>query len=245
MAKESEETQQLQSLTSEAAAGVVRGKFGNFPVRWVLLFLVGAFVFQAIRVFWASGLVNSGQKDVNLDSGNEETRVSDGNGEERKVVFFTGSDDPWRGRLWFREVRNGFVGGSEFENRINEIRAMAREAREKAKLDSTGYVDGGKTGIELEVESELENFRKPGSKMFIKKYSFKGVSPPGGSDDPSITRIKNSSSAVEEGSITNGSVDRDSVDLLDKGPNIGNGKAKENLGKGNEVAKPESGNGNV
>ncbi|KAE9453232.1 hypothetical protein C3L33_14871, partial [Rhododendron williamsianum] len=197
VAKESEETQELQSLTSEAAAGVVRGKFGNFPIRSVLLFLVGAFVFQAICAVWVSGLVNSARKDENLDSGSEETRISelgvDGNGEERSVVFLTGSDDPLGGRLWFRQVGNGFVGGSEFEKKINEIRAMARAAREKERLDSAGNVDGVKTGIELEVESELDNFRKslpkssekaqenvkkPGSIMFKQKYPFNEVAKP-------------------------------------------------------------------
>ncbi|XP_058203210.1 uncharacterized protein LOC131317674 [Rhododendron vialii] len=197
VAKESEETQELQSLTSEAAAGVVRGKFGNFPIRSVLLFLVGAFVFQAICAVWVSGLVNSARKDENLDSGSEETRVSelgvDGNGEERSVFFLTGSNDPLGGRLWFRQVRNGFVGGSEFEKKINEIQAMAREAREKERLDSAGNVDGVKTGIELEVERELDNFRKslpkssekaqenvkkPGSIMFKQKYPFNEVAKP-------------------------------------------------------------------
>lgn len=246
------------------------------------MFSVGAFIFQAIRAVWASGLVNSDQKDENLDSGRE-TRVSesglDGNGEEISVVFLRGSDDPLRGRLWFRQVGNGFVGGSVFEERINEIRAMAREAREKERLDSIvngdDNVDGVRTGIDMEVYSELVNLRKSLQKTSEKAKDEKKplvsrktdelrsplITPkklrsplsnlpdkPKGfnsSDKRSITRNTNSSSVVEGGSIRNESVDCENVDLLDKGHKLGNGKAKENFGNGNRVAKLESGNGST
>lgn len=239
------------------------------------MFLVGAFIFQAIRAVWASGLVNSDQKDENLDSGRE-TRVSesglDGNGEEISVDFLRGSDDPLRGRLWFRQVGNGFVGGSVFEERINEIRAMAREAREKERLDSIvngdDNVDGVRTGIDMEVYSELVNLRKSLQKTSEKAkdenkplmsrktdelrsplITQKNLRSPlsnlwdkpkgfNSSDNPSITRNTNSSSVIEGGSIRNESVDCKSVDC-ENADLLDKGHKL-----GNERAKENFGNGN-
>ncbi|GMP56844.1 hypothetical protein CsSME_00021163 [Camellia sinensis var. sinensis] len=296
------------------------GKFSTGSVIKVGLYLVGAFVFQTICAVWVFGSADSDYEDGNLDSKGKTSVLElglNGDNEGKSSVLLNGSGNLLNAELGFEQGGIGYVGGSELEERIVEIQAMARDARESERLKSkaNGLDNDGvvKTGIEKEVDSRLVKLRKRlqnsseklspvfpvnflikdsevedgvdgGSLdpkdvndplMFKKKYQFRSPSailrdkPKGfqGSEDH-----RSRSSAIEDEPIRVGSVDKDSVNLLDKEQQLGSvslpleeerkpskeksksfqttrkklGKerAKTRLGKENGVAKPEPGIGN-
>ncbi|GFZ21802.1 hypothetical protein Acr_29g0009640 [Actinidia rufa] len=174
-ANESEETHDLQVSEPLESSGVVSGDFGNFSTRAGIqlgLFYVGAFLFQTICAVWVFGSVGFGKKDRNLDSGGE-TRVLElgvnGNNEAKSGLLLNGSGVSISGKLGSEQ--------RELEDKISEIRAMARDARKREKSDSKVngldedededediYDDGDdsddddvevKSGIEKEVERKL------------------------------------------------------------------------------------------
>ncbi|GMP56845.1 hypothetical protein CsSME_00021163 [Camellia sinensis var. sinensis] len=295
------------------------GKFSTGSVIKVGLYLVGAFVFQTICAVWVFGSADSDYEDGNLDSKGKTSVLElglNGDNEGKSSVLLNGSGNLLNAELGFEQGGIGYVGGSELEERIVEIQAMARDARESERLKSkaNGLDNDGvvKTGIEKEVDSRLVKLRKRlqnsseklspvfpvnflikdsevedgvdgGSLdpkdvndplMFKKKYQFRSPSailrdkPKGfqGSEDH-----RSRSSAIEDEPIRVGSVDKDSVNLLDKEQQLGSvslpleeerkpskeksksfqttrkklGKerAKTRLGKENGVAKPEPGIG--
>ncbi|XP_057486249.1 stress response protein NST1-like isoform X2 [Actinidia eriantha] len=133
-ANESEVTRDLQVSEPLESSGVVSGDFGNFSTRAGIqlgLFYVGAFLFQTICAVWVFGSVGSGKKDRNLDSGGE-TRVLelgvDGNNEAKLGLLLNGSGVSISGKLGSEQ--------RELEDKISEIRAMARDARKREKSDS-------------------------------------------------------------------------------------------------------------
>ncbi|KAF5950752.1 hypothetical protein HYC85_012745 [Camellia sinensis] len=320
---EESEIQDFEISEKSGTSGVFSddlGKFSTGSVIKVGLYLVGAFVFQTICAVWVFGSADSDYKDGNLDSKGK-TRVLElglnGDNEGKSSVLLNGSGNLLNVELGFEQGGIGYVGGSELEERIVEIQAMARDARESERLKSkaNGLDNDGvvKTGIEKEVDSRLVKLRKRlqnsneklspvfpvnflikdsevedgvdgGSLdpkdvndplMFNKKYQFRSPSanlrdkPKGfqGSEDR-----RSRSSAIEDEPIRVGSVDKDSVNLLDKEQQLGSvslpleeerkpskeksksfqttrkklGKerAKTRLGKENGVAKPEPGIGN-
>ncbi|KAL7220693.1 hypothetical protein ACSBR2_013555 [Camellia fascicularis] len=323
---EESEIQDFEISEKSETSGVFSddlGKFSTGSVIKVGLYLVGAFVFQTICAVWVFGSVDSDYKDGNLDSEGK-TRVLElglnGDNEGKPSVLLNGSGNLFNAELGFEQGGIGYVGGSELEERIVEIQAMARDARESERLKSkaNGLDNDGvvKTGIEKEVDSRLVKLRKrlqnsseklspvfpvnflrkdseiedgvDGDSldpkdlndplMFKKKYQFRSPSanlsdkPKGfqGSEDR-----RSRSSAIEDEPIRIGSVDKDSVNLLDKEQQLGSvslpleeerkpskeksksfqttrkklGKerAKTRLGKENGVAKlePVIGNGMV
>ncbi|CAL5395668.1 unnamed protein product [Camellia sinensis] len=319
---EESEIQDFEISEKSGTSGVFSddlGKFSTGSVIKVGLYLVGAFVFQTICAVWVFGSADSDYKDGNLDSKGK-TRVLElglnGDNEGKSSVLLNGSGNLLNVELGFEQGGIGYVGGSELEERIVEIQAMARDARESERLKSkaNGLDNDGvvKTGIEKEVDSRLVKLRKRLQNsneklspvfpvnflikdsevedgvdggildpkdvndplMFKKKYQFRSPSanlrdkPKGfqGSEDR-----RSRSSAIEDEPISVGSVDKDSVNLLDKEQQLGSvslpleeerkpskeksksfqttrkklGKerAKTRLGKENGVAKPEPGIG--
>ncbi|XP_052208434.1 uncharacterized protein LOC127812143 [Diospyros lotus] len=254
---EGEARQGFEVSRPSETAGVLNGGFGfGYPsTRSVFklgLFLVGAFAFQTVCAVMVFGSADSDRKDGNLGTGHR-TRVLElgvnGDSKGKSSALLDGNGDLFSGKL---------------EEKIYEIQAMAREARERDRLDSksSGLEDDDdfvKTGIEKEVERKLVKLRKrlqnsreklpvfPVSHlgnedefedgvgvdsldenkplMFRKKYKFRSpstnpsIKPKGfqGSQNQTITRSKNSSSAVEDELMRKGSADNDNVDLLGEG----------------------------
>ncbi|KAL0414734.1 UNVERIFIED_CONTAM: hypothetical protein Sradi_1675100 [Sesamum radiatum] len=135
-----------------------------------------------------------------------------------------------------------YVDELEMERKIEEIRAMAREAREKERLESqtndfesedneeTNGEDLLKVGLRRrkekdEVEKgELDESGANGALLFKKKYRFKGVSgdptekPKGfiGSDDYSVNKSKESGNGEKGYELfQSGNHDNDAVSLGD------------------------------
>lgn len=146
---------------SEPAIGVTVdrnvGLLDKNPILKYGLWLAGAFVFQAVCAVWVFGSADSRSRNGDLN-GNTKDPVLDSDGNLN----------------WQLGIGNGAVyfGNVEMEREIEEIRAMAREAREKERLESKNDgldseddndVDSGKidrSGIDLEVDNRLIKLRK-------------------------------------------------------------------------------------
>lgn len=146
---------------SEPTIGVTvdrnAGLLDKNPILKYGLWLAGAFVFQAVCAVWVFGSADSGSRNGDLN-GNRKDPVLDSNGNVN----------------WQLGIGNGavYVDEVEMEREIEEIRAMAREAREKERLKSNNDgldseddndVDSGKidrSGIDLEVDNRLIKLRK-------------------------------------------------------------------------------------
>ncbi|KZV24823.1 hypothetical protein F511_26482 [Dorcoceras hygrometricum] len=144
---------------SEPTIGVaVDGSVGLLDNNTILkygLWLAAAFVFQAVCAVWVFGSADSGSRNGNLD-GNRKDPVLEvrENGQTVKLIP--------NGAVYVDEVGIG--------REIEEIRAMAREAREKERLKSKN--DGldseddddddvnDRSGIDLEVDNRLFKLRK-------------------------------------------------------------------------------------
>ena len=135
--------------SSETPATAADGIVGKLSARSVLkygAYLVGLFVFQTICSVWILGKANSDSvKDGNLDS-------SDKNSSSNKEKVLFGSD-------------------SELEMKIEEIRAMAREARRSEKnagkeggeddeFGEESLISKRRIGIEKEIGAKLSNLQK-------------------------------------------------------------------------------------
>ncbi|XP_073153780.1 uncharacterized protein [Henckelia pumila] len=135
------------------------------------LWLTGAFVFQVVCAVWVFGSADSGSRNGNLNGNREDPGVEvteNGQAESRVNLFSNGNVN------WQVGIGNGAVYGGEveMEREIEEIRTMAREAREKErhKSENDGLVredengvDAGKidrTGIDWEVDNRLIKLRK-------------------------------------------------------------------------------------
>lgn len=159
-----EEVQKLEELREEevsASAASLDGNVGILRKNQILkygLWLVGAFVFQTVCAIWVFG--SGGMDNENeILNGTEKNSLLEGDGNEKMGV------------------RNSadsliYVDELEMERKIEEIRVMAREAREKERLESKRKgldsedregTDGGKypkSGIEEEVDNRLIKLRK-------------------------------------------------------------------------------------
>ncbi|KAK4425857.1 hypothetical protein Salat_1779700 [Sesamum alatum] len=174
-AQEFEEVREVE--VSMPAGGSFDRSFGVLAKNSILkygLWLVGAFVFQTICAIWVFGPAGIDNKNELFD-GNEKKSVLEvgGNGGKSTVrVVLNGNGNGKMG------VENSalnsivYVDELEMERKIEEIRAMAREAREKERLESKTNdfesednedTNGGrslKSGIEEEVDNRLDKLRK-------------------------------------------------------------------------------------
>ncbi|KAK8511276.1 hypothetical protein V6N13_013693 [Hibiscus sabdariffa] len=166
----SEEIDKVEEIQVSESSGVIgenNGVFGKFSAHSVLKFgfgFVGIFVFQTLIAVWMTGNRNSQDKDGNLDNRSENGK----NFNNGKV----GSSS--RTMLYFDE--------SELDEKVKEIRAMAREAREIEKKESKNGNEEGdmldealssksRIGIEKEIGARLNKLEK---KLNSKRESFPG-----------------------------------------------------------------------
>ncbi|KAL4282869.1 hypothetical protein GQ457_16G030930 [Hibiscus cannabinus] len=165
-----EEIDKVEEIQVSESSGVVIGEnngvFGKFSAHSVLKFgfgFVGIFVFQTLMAVWMTGNRNSQDKDGNLDNRSENGKIFN-NGK-------VGSSS--RTMLYFDE--------SELDEKVKEIRAMAREAREIEKKESKNGDEGdmldealsskSRIGIEKEIGARLNKLEK---KLNSKRESFPG-----------------------------------------------------------------------
>ncbi|KAM3707714.1 hypothetical protein ACB098_02G045800 [Castanea mollissima] len=151
---ESVEVQEFRS--SETPATAADGIVGKLSARSVLkygAYLVGLFVFQTIFSVWILGKANSDSvKNGNLDGSDNDNRKKNSSNNKEKVLF--GSDFD-----------------SEMEMKIEEIRAMAREARRSEKnagkeggeddeFGEESVISKRRIGIEKEIGAKLSKLQK-------------------------------------------------------------------------------------
>ncbi|KAH7513366.1 hypothetical protein FEM48_Zijuj12G0192500 [Ziziphus jujuba var. spinosa] len=138
------------------------GYDGKISIRSVIkygFFFIGAFVFQTICAVWVLGSANSDKRDrnsENSDSGKGKVLLN-GNGK-----FQLANLGPHKNNV-------GYVDEWELDGKIEEIRAMAREARKSEKKEfnegSGVVVDESsnsrhRTGIEKEIGGRLKKLQK-------------------------------------------------------------------------------------
>ncbi|KAK7842381.1 uncharacterized protein LOC112030602 [Quercus suber] len=148
-----ETVEEEEFRSSETPATAADGIVGKLSARSVLkygAYLVGLFVFQTICSVWILGKANSDSvKDGNLDS-SDNNRKKNSSSNKEKVLF--GSD-------------------SELEMKIEEIRAMAREARRSEKnagkeggeddeFGEESLISKRRIGIEKEIGAKLSKLQK-------------------------------------------------------------------------------------
>lgn len=148
------EVEEFQS--SETPATAADGIVGKLSARSVLkygAYLVGLFVFQTICSVWILGKANSDSvKHGNLDGSDNDNRKKNSSNNKEKVLF--GSDFD-----------------SEMEMKIEEIRAMAREARRSEKnagkeggeddeFGEESVISKRRIGIEKEIGAKLSKLQK-------------------------------------------------------------------------------------
>ncbi|KAK4372522.1 hypothetical protein RND71_007906 [Anisodus tanguticus] len=149
------ENQELQLSEVSDPAGAVNATAGTFGKSSLLkfgLWVVGAFVFQTVCAVWVFGSADYSGKNGGLD----------GNGYKNEVLELDLKGKS-KYKLRMQSIENGgtvFVDEAEMEKKIGEIQLMAREAREKEKLESKG------SDIDEEREEEIED---SDVKMGIKK----------------------------------------------------------------------------
>uniref|UniRef100_A0A2N9I244 Uncharacterized protein n=1 Tax=Fagus sylvatica TaxID=28930 RepID=A0A2N9I244_FAGSY len=156
------EAVEVEEFTATETSATAAGDFyrdgivGKFSARSVLkygAYFIGLFVFQTICTVWILGNANSDAvKDVDLDSSDSNNRKQNSSDNIEKRLF--GSD-------------------SELEKKIEEIRAMAREARrseanvksgkeggEDDEIDEESVVSKRRIGIEKEIGAKLSKLQK-------------------------------------------------------------------------------------
>lgn len=123
------------------------------------LWIVGAFVFQTVCAVWVFGSADySGKNKCSDDNGNKNEVLEldlKGTSKHKLRMFVNGDGN--------RSIENGgtvFVDEAEMEKKIEEIQHMAREAREKERLELKG------NDVDEEQEEEIED---SDVKMGIKK----------------------------------------------------------------------------
>ncbi|KAH6769700.1 hypothetical protein C2S52_014503 [Perilla frutescens var. hirtella] len=150
--EEIQELQELQEVEVSVPAGVgIDGRIGKNQFLKYGLWFVGAFVFQTVCAVLFFG----------LDDNDNKREIVNGSGELRAKDVVLG------------ENGNGGMDGSvdvEMEKKIEEIRLMAREVRERERLQSKRNGDDGedgeeggkhvKSGIEEEVDGTMVRLRK-------------------------------------------------------------------------------------
>ncbi|XP_015062170.1 uncharacterized protein LOC107007869 isoform X2 [Solanum pennellii] len=150
----------MSELSDPSEAGnAVAGTFGK---GWLLkfgLWIVGAFVFQTVCAVWVFGSADYSGKNKSLDGNGYKNEVLEldlkGTNKHKLRMFVNGDGN--------QSIENGgtvFVDKAEMEKKIEEIQHMAREAREKERLELKG------NDVDEEKEEEIED---SDVKMGIKK----------------------------------------------------------------------------
>lgn len=174
--KEFVELRETEGLVpSNTGVGSSVGKLANNSILKYGLWIVGAFLFQTVCAVWVFGGVDD-KSEILKESGEESVKISlNGNGIGKMRLKDSGIGS------------FGYVDELEMERKIEEIRLMAREARETERLESkrggvgsedSEEVDGGKyfkSGIEEEVDNRLIKLRKKlGNKMPVISVGYSG-----------------------------------------------------------------------
>ncbi|XWS08602.1 hypothetical protein CRYUN_Cryun40dG0015900 [Craigia yunnanensis] len=170
--EETNKVEEFQVSETSGVAGENIGSFGKISVYSVLKFgfyFIGIFVFQTLIAVWVMGIGNSQDKDGKLDGFQRNNKSKNGkflnNG---KVGSVSGNVFYW--------------DDSELEEKIEEIRAMAREAR---KIEEKEMKNGDEEGdmideslnsktrvvIEKEIGVRLNKLEK---KLNSKRKNFPG-----------------------------------------------------------------------
>ncbi|CAK9170085.1 unnamed protein product [Ilex paraguariensis] len=165
------ETHDFRSSEISQSVGVIDGSVGKFSRTSVLkfgLWLVGVFMLQTICAVWLLESANSDPKGEDLD-GEDKAKVLELRSvgiEKTKLNFF--SNKRKTEQLGLEQGGIAYVYDSDFEEKIDEIREMAREARLREKLESkTNDLEDSddddvliRSGIKKEVDKRLVNLRK-------------------------------------------------------------------------------------
>ncbi|KAL8481521.1 hypothetical protein ACS0TY_027870 [Phlomoides rotata] len=167
-----EEVQKFVELTegSVPSSVGVNGNVGilaNNSILKYVLWMVGAFAFQTVCAVWVFG-------SADIDDKSELLKES---GESRVKIYLNGNG-VGKMRLKDSDIGPfGYVDELEMERKVEEIRVMAREARETERLESkrkgigSEESDGGKyfkSGIEEEVDNRLVKLRKKLGNAYLK-----------------------------------------------------------------------------
>ncbi|KAK6803767.1 hypothetical protein RDI58_001551 [Solanum bulbocastanum] len=141
------------------AANAVAGTFGKGSLLKFGLWIIGAFVFQTVCAVWVFGSADYSGKNKCLDGNgykNEVLELDLKGTSKHKLRMFVNGD----GNLSIENGGTVFVDEAEMEKKIEEIQHMAREAREKERLELKG------NDVDEEQEEEIEDSNV---KMGIKK----------------------------------------------------------------------------
>ncbi|XVF62586.1 hypothetical protein PTKIN_Ptkin09bG0020300 [Pterospermum kingtungense] len=173
-----EETDKVEEFRVSEASGGVAGEnigwFGKFSAHSVLkfgLYFVAVFVFQTLIAVWVMGNGNSEDKDGNLNG-------SQGNNRSKNGKFLN------NGKVGAVSRNVLYLDDSEMDQKVEEIRAMAREARKiEAKEMKNGDEEGdmmdenlnskARIGFEKEIGARLNKLEK---KLNSKRENFPGSS---------------------------------------------------------------------
>ncbi|XP_071730453.1 uncharacterized protein [Rutidosis leptorrhynchoides] len=144
----------------------IASTFSNQSFAKIGLYLVGAFVFQTICAVLIFGSNDLDDKDENLDSDSYEKTMVRANSESKSK---SGLNSPMSG--------NGggmvLIDESEMDNKIDEIREMAREARKQEKVDAKrkGLVeDGDEDEVDFDlIDKNLKEKEVDGRLMKLRK----------------------------------------------------------------------------
>ncbi|XP_059310595.1 uncharacterized protein LOC132061938 [Lycium ferocissimum] len=178
------ENQELRLSEVSGPSGAVNAATGTFGKSSLLkfgLWVFGAFVFQTVCAIWVFGSADYSGKNGSLDRNDYKNEVLelDTKGKSKyKMRMLVNGDGK-------QSIENGgivFVDEAEMEKKIEEIQHMAREAREKERLESKGGdVDEEheeeiedsdvKMGIKKEVDERLIKLKKRLGKLSNKQPS--------------------------------------------------------------------------
>ncbi|KAF3456220.1 hypothetical protein FNV43_RR00870 [Rhamnella rubrinervis] len=153
------EDDKVKEFSFSETSGGYNGSVSKLSTRFVLKFgvyVLGAFVFQTICAVWVLGNANSDKRDGNWESSDS------GEGED----FFNGNEKLVRAKFETQKSNVIYMDDYELEGKIEEIRAMARDARKAEKKSSED--SGGderlnsrhRIGIEKEIGGRLLKLQK-------------------------------------------------------------------------------------
>ncbi|XVF28319.1 hypothetical protein REPUB_Repub15cG0019100 [Reevesia pubescens] len=168
--EETNKVEDFQVSETSGVGGVTSGSIGKISASSVLKFgfyFVGIFMFQTLIAVWVLGNGNSHDKDRNLDKNNKSK-----NGKYLN-----------NGKVGSSSTNVFYWDDSELEEKVEEIRAMAREARkmEEKQMKNNGDEEGdiideslnskARIGIEKEIGARLNKLE---NKLTSKRENFPG-----------------------------------------------------------------------
>lgn len=135
-----------EDLSSSETSGGHNSGVVKLSTNFVLKFgvyVLGAFVFQTICAVWVLGNADSEKRDGNSGKGK---------------VFLDGKDKVVGAHFESQKSNGVYMDEYELESKIEEIRAMAREARKAEKEESSGDNEGAESlnsSHRIDVEKEI------------------------------------------------------------------------------------------